>query len=101
MKENKTFALVWDMDGTMVDTREAHWLAWKESLAAEKYDLDWETFLKTFGQRNDTILRSLLGADLPVLIFKVLIFKVLIFKVLIFKKPNFKDVRLKMPIFKV
>lgn len=65
MKENKTFALVWDMDGTMVDTREAHWLAWKESLAAEKYDLDWETFLKTFGQRNDTILRSLLGADLP------------------------------------
>jgi len=65
MEENNTFALIWDMDGTMVDTREAHWLAWKESLAAEKYDLDWDTFLKTFGQRNDAILRSLLGSDLP------------------------------------
>ena len=60
MKEDNIFALIWDMDGTMVDTREAHWLAWKESLTAEKYDLTRETFLKTFGQRNDTILRSLL-----------------------------------------
>ncbi len=65
MKTKNTFALIWDMDGTMVDTREAHWLAWKEILAAENYDLDWETFLKTFGQRNDSILRSLLGAGLP------------------------------------
>lgn len=65
MKENNTFALIWDMDGTMVDTREAHWLAWKQTLAAEKYDLTRETFLKTFGQRNDTILHSLLGSDLP------------------------------------
>ncbi|MBN1907342.1 MAG: HAD family phosphatase [Deltaproteobacteria bacterium] len=64
MKENNTFALIWDMDGTMVDTRKAHWLAWKQILSAEKYDLTWETFLKTFGQRNDTILRSLFGAGL-------------------------------------
>ena len=65
MNKNNAFALIWDMDGTMVDTREAHWLSWKEVLAAEKYDLGRETFLKTFGQRNDAILRSLLGADLP------------------------------------
>lgn len=65
MKENSTFALIWDMDGTMVDTREAHWLAWKQTLAAENYDLIWDTFLQTFGQRNDTILRSLLGSGLP------------------------------------
>ncbi len=64
MKGNNTFALIWDMDGTMVDTREAHWLAWKQILAEEKYDLTWETFLKTFGQRNDAILRSMLGAGL-------------------------------------
>ncbi len=64
MKGNNTFALIWDMDGTMVDTREAHWLAWKEVLTAEKYDLNRETFLKTFGQRNDAILRNLLGEAL-------------------------------------
>ncbi len=65
MKENNTFALIWDMDGTMVDTRHAHWLAWKQAMAAENYDLTRDTFLKTFGQRNDTILRDLLGSDLP------------------------------------
>ncbi len=65
MKRNSAFALIWDMDGTMVDTREAHWLAWKQMLAAENYDLTRETFLKTFGQRNDAILRSLLGPGLP------------------------------------
>ena len=65
MKENDAFALIWDMDGTMVDTREAHWLAWKQALAAENYDLNRETFLQTFGQRNDSILRSLLGSYLP------------------------------------
>ncbi len=64
MEKSTPFALIWDMDGTMVDTRQAHWLAWKQTLAAEKYDLDWETFLQSFGQRNDTILRSLLSADL-------------------------------------
>ena len=65
MKENNTFALIWDMDGTIVDTRHAHWLAWKQTMAAENYNLPRETFLKTFGQRNDTILRDLLGSDLP------------------------------------
>jgi beta-phosphoglucomutase len=65
MKGNSTLAIIWDMDGTMADTREAHWLAWKQILSEEKYDLTWETFLKTFGQRNDAILRSLLGASLP------------------------------------
>jgi beta-phosphoglucomutase family hydrolase len=65
MKEKNTYALIWDMDGTMVDTRETHWLVWKQTLAAENYDLDHETFLKTFGQRNDTILHGLLGVDLP------------------------------------
>ncbi|MBN2418708.1 MAG: HAD family phosphatase [Deltaproteobacteria bacterium] len=65
MKETNTFALIWDMDGTMVDTSEAHWIAWQQTLANENYDLTWETFLKTFGQRNDTILRSLLGTSLP------------------------------------
>ncbi len=64
MEKSTPFALIWDMDGTMVDTRQAHCLAWKQTLAAEKYDLDWETFLQSFGQRNDTILRSLLSADL-------------------------------------
>jgi beta-phosphoglucomutase len=52
------------MDGTILDTIEYHWLAWKESLGREGVDLTYEQFLSTFGMRNDTILRKLFGSDL-------------------------------------
>ena len=54
------------MDGTLLDSAEYHWLAWREALAAEQYDLTHEQFVATFGQRNDTILRDWLGAELPI-----------------------------------
>ena len=57
-------AVLWDMDGTLLDSAEYHWLAWRETLAAERYDLTRDQFVATFGQRNDTILRGWLGADL-------------------------------------
>ena len=57
-------AVLWDMDGTLLDSAEYHWLAWRETLAAERYDLARDQFIATFGQRNDTILRGWLGADL-------------------------------------
>jgi beta-phosphoglucomutase len=52
------------MYGTLLDSAEYHWLAWRDSLAAERYPITYETFLKTFGQRNDTILRGYFGVDL-------------------------------------
>jgi HAD superfamily hydrolase (TIGR01509 family) len=52
------------MDGTLLDSAEYHWLAWRESLEAERYELTHDQFVATFGQRNDTILRGWLGADL-------------------------------------
>jgi beta-phosphoglucomutase len=58
-------AVLWDMDGTLLDSAEYHWLAWREALAAEGYPITYETFTATFGQRNDTILRGYFGADLP------------------------------------
>lgn len=57
-------AAIWDMDGTLIDSAEYHWLAWREQLAAEQYALTHAQFVATFGQRNDTILRGWLGADL-------------------------------------
>jgi HAD superfamily hydrolase (TIGR01509 family) len=53
------------MDGTLLDSAEYHWEAWRETLAAEGFELTYEQFVATFGQRNDTILRGWLGADLP------------------------------------
>jgi HAD superfamily hydrolase (TIGR01509 family) len=57
-------AVLWDMDGTLLDSADYHWLAWRETLASERYDLTHAQFIATFGQRNDTILRGWLGADL-------------------------------------
>ena len=59
-------AVLWDMDGTLLDSAEYHWLAWRDTLAGERYELARAQFVATFGQRNDTILRDWLGADLAV-----------------------------------
>lgn len=58
-------AVLWDMDGTLLHSAEYHWLAWREAMAAERYELTYEQFVATFGQRNDTILRGYFGPDIP------------------------------------
>ena len=61
----KQRAVLWDLDGTLADTMTYHFRAWREILAGEGHMLTWETFAASFGQRNDTALRSMLGAELP------------------------------------
>jgi len=58
-------AVLWDMDGTLLDSAEYHWLAWREVLAAERFDLTRERFAESFGRRNDATLRFYFGDDLP------------------------------------
>jgi HAD superfamily hydrolase (TIGR01509 family) len=62
---NSARAVLWDVDGTLVDSAEYHWLTWREALAREHYALTRAQFESTFGQRNDTILRGYFGADFP------------------------------------
>lgn len=57
--------ILWDVDGTLVDSAEYHWLSWREALARENFALTRERFAASFGQRNDTILRAYFGADFP------------------------------------
>ena len=56
-------AVLWDLDGTLVDSEEFHWLSWRDTMRAEGIDLSYEQFLASFGQRNDRILSTWLGAD--------------------------------------
>jgi HAD superfamily hydrolase (TIGR01509 family) len=56
-------AVLWDLDGTLVDSEEFHWLSWRDTIRAEGIDLTYEQFLASFGQRNDRILPVWLGAD--------------------------------------
>jgi len=58
-------AVLWDMDGTLIDSMEYHYLAWVETMAEEGRPLTREQFLASFGQRNDVVLRGFFGPDLP------------------------------------
>lgn len=56
-------AVLWDLDGTLIDSEEYHWLSWRETMAAEGILITREQFLASFGHRNDEILTEWLGAS--------------------------------------
>ena len=58
-----TGAVLWDMDGTLVDSEEFHWLSWRDTMAQEGLPVTHDQFLATFGQRNDAILPQWLGRN--------------------------------------
>ncbi|HEX8556950.1 MAG TPA: HAD-IA family hydrolase [Pyrinomonadaceae bacterium] len=51
-------AALWDVDGTLIDSREYHWLSWRGALAAERFEITRRQFEETFGRRNEEILRG-------------------------------------------
>ena len=57
-----TRAVLWDMDGTLIDSEELHWISWRDTLANEGIVITREQFLSSFGQRNDSIIPRWLGA---------------------------------------
>jgi len=56
-------AVLWDLDGTLVDSEPYHWQAWYATMAAEGLAITREQFRATFGQRNDLIVAQWLGSD--------------------------------------
>ena len=54
-------AVLWDMDGTLIDSEEFHWIAWRDTMAREGITITRRQFLSSFGQRNDSILPQWLG----------------------------------------
>ena len=61
----ETRAVLWDMDGTLLDSAEYHWLSWREVLAAEGFELTRKRFTESFGRRNDATLRAYFGEEFP------------------------------------
>ena len=57
-------AVLWDLDGTLVDSADYHWRAWRDTLLRQGTSITYEQFLDGFGQKNDRILRKWFGADL-------------------------------------
>jgi beta-phosphoglucomutase len=56
-------AVLWDLDGTLVDSAEFHWRAWRDVMAEEGRPVTHEQFVHSFGKRNDLILSGWLGAE--------------------------------------
>ena len=55
-------AVLWDLDGTLIDSEELHWVSWRETMASEGVALTHDEFLIQFGQRNEVGLQRWLGA---------------------------------------
>jgi HAD superfamily hydrolase (TIGR01509 family) len=60
-REPSLRAVLWDLDGTLVDSEEYHWQSWRDAMRAEGEELSYDTFLASFGQKNDRILAGWLG----------------------------------------
>src|SRR5579863_10578351 len=57
-----TGAVLWDLDGTLLDSEEYHWRSWRDTMSSLGRPITREQFLATFGLRNDEILPRWLGA---------------------------------------
>lgn len=56
-----TRAVLWDLDGTLVDSEQFHWRSWCDTLAPEGLSITYVQFLASFGMKNDPIMRDWLG----------------------------------------
>jgi beta-phosphoglucomutase len=55
--------ILWDVDGTLVDTAEQHFLAWSQLSRELGHPFTRADFAKTFGWRNPEIIRELYDAQ--------------------------------------
>ncbi len=56
-----TYGVIFDMDGVLVLSEEAHWRSWREAAARRGVTLAYETFLSCFGRVNADCVRIMLG----------------------------------------
>jgi beta-phosphoglucomutase family hydrolase len=60
MTKYRNYAVLWDMDGVLVDTGEFHFQSWNETFEELDVPFDREDFRKTFGMNNAGILERIL-----------------------------------------
>ena len=54
-------AVIWDMDGVIVDSKMCHYIAWKKTLEKYGWDFSEESFSNTFGMTNDQVIMDVTG----------------------------------------
>jgi beta-phosphoglucomutase len=64
MSNSDTHAVIWDVDGTLVDTAELHFQAWVKVARKLNKPFTRADFAATFGRRNPEILHQLFGEEI-------------------------------------
>lgn len=64
MARGQGYGVVWDMDGTLVDTAELHFVAWEDICREHGRGFTRAEFAATFGRRNPEIIDYLFGKRL-------------------------------------
>jgi beta-phosphoglucomutase family hydrolase len=62
--DSRPRAVIWDVDGTLIDTAELHFHAWEELAHRLDKKFTRQEFTSTFGRRNPEIIRQVFGASL-------------------------------------
>jgi tRNA threonylcarbamoyl adenosine modification protein YeaZ len=62
----KDKAVIWDMDGIIIDSAPYHLKAWQQIFTSRGISFSEKAFQQTFGQRNDAIISGILGAGASV-----------------------------------
>ncbi len=57
--------VIFDMDGVLVMSEEAHWLSWRDVAAQRGVELQYGTFLSCFGRVNADCIRIMFGDSVP------------------------------------
>lgn len=57
--------VIFDMDGVLVLTEDAHWRSWRDVALRRGIQLEYATFLSCFGRVNADCIHIMLGADIP------------------------------------
>ncbi|MCI0457168.1 MAG: HAD family phosphatase [Gemmataceae bacterium] len=63
MSDTHDLAVLWDMDGTLVDTAELHFQAWDQLMRELAHPFTRADFAATFGWRNPEILHRFFGTS--------------------------------------
>ncbi len=57
-------AVIWDMDGVIADTALPHYRSWQFAFHKQGVQFSDDDFQHVFGQRNDLIIRKMIGPEL-------------------------------------
>jgi HAD superfamily hydrolase (TIGR01509 family) len=58
-------AILWDMDGVLVDSGRVHYQAWLQVLEPHRIPYSWDIFAETFGMTNTAIITELFDNPSP------------------------------------